>query len=64
MRTNLTKHAKRLRDVNQFAKMMVDTAIGGLMSGADNAMPNKKSVGGKIGGLARAEKLFTPRIRS
>ena len=50
--------------MTKHAKMMVDTAIGGLMSGADNAMPNKKSVGGKIGGLARAEKLFTPRIRS
>lgn len=52
------KHPKRPRDPNQLAKMMVNIASGeGPTAQATAPKPNRKHVGGKIGGKARAKTL-------
>ena len=64
------KHPKRPRDLNQWAKRMVDLATGTVQED-DGAPPPSKSqaavelgrLGGLKGGKARAESL-TPRERS
>jgi hypothetical protein len=52
---SMTKNPKRPRDVSQLAKMMVDIASGeNVVSTVIEAKPNRKHVGGKKGGKARA----------
>lgn len=55
--TEVMKKTKRPRDVSQLAKMMVDIASGEVREGAESPVSNKKHVGGKKGGMARAKVL-------
>jgi hypothetical protein len=63
------KHPKRPRDLNQWAKHMVDLATGAATESPLPVAPKNKAavaagrLGGAKGGLARAKKL-TPRQRS
>ena len=45
---------KRPRDVSQLAKMMVDIASGEMVTPELRVKPNRKNIGGKKGGKARA----------
>lgn len=52
------KNPKRPRDVSLLAKMIVDIASGeSIVSAATEAKPNRKHIGGKIGGIVRAKKM-------
>jgi hypothetical protein len=54
----MDKKPKRPRDVSQLAKMIVDIASGEEKKSLSLAVKaNQKHVGGKIGGLARANKM-------
>ena len=54
----MDKKLNRPRDVSQLAKMMVDIASGeAVVAVTIKEKPNRKHVGGKIGGLARAKKM-------
>jgi hypothetical protein len=51
----MDKKPKRPRDVSQLAKMMIDIASGEeIVSAAPEEKSNRKNVGGKKGGKARA----------
>lgn len=54
----MTKNPKRPRDVSQLAKMMVDIVSGEAVElAATETKANKKHIGGKKGGKARAAAL-------
>jgi hypothetical protein len=53
----MTKTPKRPRDVSQLAKMMVDIASGEVGEAVAPSPGNKRHVGGKKGGKARAKAL-------
>lgn len=53
----MDKHPKRPRDPNQLAKLMVDIASGEMDVADSTEKGNRKHVGGKKGGKARAKVL-------
>jgi hypothetical protein len=57
------KHPKRPRDLNQWAKHMVDIATGAGVEGAPTAKQTRARKGGVKGGPARA-RILTPEQRS
>ena len=53
----MTKKPKRPRDVSQLAKMMVDIASGDVREVVESQSDDKRHIGGKKGGKARAKAL-------
>lgn len=57
------KHPKRPRDLNQFAKHMVDLATGNVEEKPETGFTKRAKAGGRKGGPARSASL-TPEQRS